>query len=215
MGNSENKKKNKWFTLPPFAKPVDTSVLGAKLAGKHHLEAANETSALNWVLKCCPEQPRSLVQNLFRLRQGGIGIKWSLDELAAACLCFDYSEPPRLLSEQNLSYSILLGSGWMVKSLPPFDLVFFTRVYRLDRDSSGVLVMGRTQTSAAILHSMFCEETIGASKHVVVDDGKSDRITIFDDTKNMSSQSAISEYCVIKTSSHDTTPHADMHIVSL
>lgn len=30
--------------------------------------------------------------------QGGIGIKQSLDELAASCLSYDYSEPPRLVS---------------------------------------------------------------------------------------------------------------------
>jgi hypothetical protein len=30
--------------------------------------------------------------------QGGVGIKNSLDELAAACLSYDYSEPPRLVS---------------------------------------------------------------------------------------------------------------------
>ncbi|XVE66778.1 hypothetical protein DITRI_Ditri08aG0106400 [Diplodiscus trichospermus] len=292
-GNSEEK-ESKWFTLPPFAKTVNASVLRAKLAGKPHLEAGDETTALKWVLKCCPELPRSLVQKLFRLRQvrreskamevcddgsqvqkiqvkrigakdslnigdiiflpmsvrelpeekkehdctaeelnfirslelykdpaililnkppgmpvqGGVGIKWSLDELAAAWLCYDYSEPPRL-------------------------------VHRLDRDSSGILVMGRTQTSAAVLHSIFREETIGASKHdfegekkilqkrywalvigsprrpkgmisaplrkVVVDDGKSDRITIFDDTKIMSSQHAVTKYRVLKTSSHGYT----------
>lgn len=32
------------------------------------------------------------------LKQGGIGIKRSLDELAAAYLAYDYSEPPRLVS---------------------------------------------------------------------------------------------------------------------
>ncbi|XVF67505.1 hypothetical protein PTKIN_Ptkin10aG0126600 [Pterospermum kingtungense] len=290
-GNSEKKKESKWFTLPPFAETVNASLLRAKLAGKPNLKAADETTALKWVLKCCPDLPRNLVQKLFRLRQvrrefkamavsddgcqvqktqlkrvgakdslnigdriylpisvreipeekqghgctneelnfirslelykdpaiivlnkppgmpvqGGIGIKWSLDELAAVCLCYDYSEPPRL-------------------------------VHRLDRDSSGILVMGRTQTSAAILHSVFREETIGASKHdfdnekrilrkkywalvigsprrsegiisaplrkVVVDDGKSDRITVFDNTKSVSSQHAITEYRVIKTSPH-------------
>ncbi|XWS54741.1 hypothetical protein CRYUN_Cryun10bG0115000 [Craigia yunnanensis] len=293
-GNSEKKKESKWFTLPPFAKTVNASVLRAKLARKPHLKATDETTALKWVLKCCPELPRNLIQKLFRLRQvrreseamevsddgcqvqkiqlkrvgakdslnigdriflpisvrefpeekqehgctdeelnfirslelykdpaiivlnkppgmpvqGGIGIKWSLDELAAAWLCYDYSEPPRL-------------------------------VHRLDRDSSGILVMGRTQTSAAILHSVFREETIGASKHdfddekrilqkrywalvigsprrlkgmisaplrkVVVDDGKSDRITVFDNTKIMLSQHAITKYHVIKTSSHGYT----------
>ena len=67
-GNSE-KKERKWFTLPPFAKTVNASVLRAKLAGKPHLKAADETTALKWVLKCCPELRRSLVQKLFRLRQ--------------------------------------------------------------------------------------------------------------------------------------------------
>ncbi|KAK6241124.1 hypothetical protein SCA6_006513 [Theobroma cacao] len=322
-GNSEKKKKNKWFTLPPFTKTVNASVLGAKLSGKPHSKAANETTAVKWVMRCCPELPRSLVQKLFRLRQvrreshvlevagdgcqvqtvqlkrvgakdalnigdriflpfsvrefreekqesgcteeelnfirglelykdpaiivlnkppgmpvqvshqifdllslfvflivfillamllyfkqGGIGIKWSLDKLAAACLCFDYSEPPRL-------------------------------VHRLDRDSSGILVMGRTQMSATILHSVFREETNDASKDdvdnekrilqkrywalvigsprrpkgmivaplrkVVVDDGKSDRITIFDNSQIVSSQRAITEYQVIKTTSHGYT----------
>ncbi|XP_039001855.1 RNA pseudouridine synthase 4, mitochondrial [Hibiscus syriacus] len=300
VGNSEKQRENKWFTLPPFAKTINAAELGAKLAGKTNLKSAStaastyETTALKWVLKCCPELPRSLVQKLFRLRQvrresigkevshdgclaqkvqlkrvgakdslnvgdriflpisvrefpeekqehrctdeesnfirslelykdpdiivlnkppgipvqGGIGIKWSLDELAAAWLCNDYSEPPRL-------------------------------VHRLDRDCSGILVMGRTQTSAAILHSIFREESLGASKHdfddekrvlqkrywalvigsprrpkgtisaplrkVVVDDGKSDRITVFDNNKIMSSQNAITEYRVIKTSSHGYT----------
>ncbi|GMJ05588.1 hypothetical protein like AT3G19440 [Hibiscus trionum] len=300
VGNGETKRESKWFTLPPFAKTINASELGAKLAGKSHLKSpstaasAYETTALKWVLKCCPKLPRNLVQKLFRLRQvrkesitmevsddgcrventqvkrigakdslnvgdrillpisvgefpeekqehgrtdeesnfirslelykdpaiivlnkppgmpvqGGIGIKWSLDDLAAAWLCYDYSEPPRL-------------------------------VHRLDRDCSGILVMGRTQTSAAILHSIFREESLGASKHdfdnekrvlrkrywalvigsprrpkgtisaplqkVVVDDGKSDRITVFDNYKIMSSQHAITEYRVIKTSPHGYT----------
>ena len=68
-GNSEKKKESKWFTLPPFAKTINASVLRAKLAGKPHLKAADETTALKWVLKCCLELPRNLVQKLFRLRQ--------------------------------------------------------------------------------------------------------------------------------------------------
>ncbi|RVW61404.1 RNA pseudouridine synthase 4, mitochondrial [Vitis vinifera] len=171
--------------------------------------------------------------------QGGIGIKRSLDELAATYLRYDCSEPPRL-------------------------------VHRLDRDSSGILIMGRTQTSATILHSIFREKTFGASNNdidtkkrilqrrywalvigsprrprglisaplgkvgifsilsskdckfplfqdltscsslifipqVVVDDGKSERITIVDNVQTMSSQHAITEYRVIKSSCHGYT----------
>ncbi|XP_021892317.1 RNA pseudouridine synthase 4, mitochondrial isoform X2 [Carica papaya] len=136
--------------------------------------------------------------------QGGIGIKRSLDELAATCLTFDYAEPPRL-------------------------------VHRLDRDCSGLLVLGRTQTSAAVLHSIFREKTFDASKEdsnkrkrilqrrywalvigsprlskglisaplgkVVVNNGKSDRITVVDNAQVASSQHAITEYRVIKSSS--------------
>ncbi|MCD7472518.1 hypothetical protein HAX54_013776 [Datura stramonium] len=62
--------------------------------------------------------------------QGGIGIKRSLDELAAKYMRHEYSEAPRL-------------------------------VHRLDRDCSGLLVMGRTQLSASALHSIFREKTFG------------------------------------------------------
>ncbi|KAA8545818.1 hypothetical protein F0562_020731 [Nyssa sinensis] len=252
------------------------------------------TTALKWILRCCPQLPRSLVQKLFRLRQvrressniassdlgvqsqecrprrvaakdslnfgdriflpttvqelpsekvdcfcneeeikflhslvlykdpvtivvnkppgipvqGGIGIKRSLDELAATYLRFDYSEHPRL-------------------------------VHRLDRDSSGILVMGRTQLSATVLHSIFREKTFGASnkdldnekrilqrrywalvigsprrpeglisvplRKVVLDNGKSERITVIDNVQTMSSQHAVTEYRVIESSSHGFT----------
>ncbi|KAL6209851.1 hypothetical protein ACLB2K_020790 [Fragaria x ananassa] len=135
--------------------------------------------------------------------QGGIGIKRSLDELAATCLSYDLSQPPRL-------------------------------VHRLDRDCSGILVMGRTQTSATVLHSVFREKTFGASddviKHakgilqrrylalvigsprqqeglisvplgkVVVDNGKSERITILNKAQCLPSQHAITKYKVIGSS---------------
>lgn len=140
--------------------------------------------------------------------QGGIGIKRSLDEIAATCLKYDYSEPPRL-------------------------------VHRLDRDSSGILVMGRTQESTTLLHSLFREKTSNASQNeiedkrrilqrrylalvigsprclsglisaplgkVVVDNGKSERITIMDSSSMVSTQRAITEYRVIQSSSHGYT----------
>ncbi|XP_058080541.1 RNA pseudouridine synthase 4, mitochondrial [Magnolia sinica] len=296
------KEKGKWLTLPPFSSSsVDASLLGKRIFGRHpsdsketEVDAAATMTALKWVLRCCPQLPRCLVQKLFRLRQvrressnataaclesqvqqhrltrvsakdamnsgdriflpitvqeypsekndylcnedeinyiqslelykdpaiivvnkppglpvqGGIGINKSLDMLAATSLRYDYSEPPRL-------------------------------VHRLDRDSSGILVMGRTQTSATVLHSIFREKTSGASFHavgnaerilerkywalvigtprrakglisaplakVVMDNGKSERITIVDDTKITSSQHALTEYEVIKSSNHGYT----------
>ncbi|KAL9244944.1 hypothetical protein vseg_018658 [Gypsophila vaccaria] len=139
--------------------------------------------------------------------QGGLGIKRSVDELAAAYLRYDYEDPPRL-------------------------------VHRLDQDSSGILVMGRTQTSAAVLHSIFREKTAGVLDDmeivwkkrflhkrylalvfgipkqlngvvsaplakVVVDDGKSERITVVD--SKSPSQHAVTEYKVIQTSNYGYT----------
>ncbi|PNX74186.1 RNA pseudourine synthase 4 mitochondrial-like, partial [Trifolium pratense] len=130
--------------------------------------------------------------------QGGINIKRSLDAVAAECLNYHYSEPPRL-------------------------------VHRLDRDCSGILVMGRTKTTTTLLHSIFRDKTSRASDDVksykegighwssdvlgvqggwlllhwvVVDNGKSDRITIVDNSTSLSPQHAITEYRVIGSSSH-------------
>ncbi|KAM4088763.1 hypothetical protein ACB094_07G096300 [Castanea mollissima] len=292
---NNNNNNGKWFTLPPFTPTLNGAALGKEISACSSQSKADvSTTALKWVLKCCPDLPRSLVQKLFRLRQvrresntmestdvgaqaqerslkrvaakdsmnggdriflpitvkqevpsekqklycneeeanfirslvlykdpaivvvnkppgmavqGGIGIKTSLDELAAACLSYDHSEPPRL-------------------------------VHRLDRDSSGILVLGRTQISATVLHSIFREKTCGAKDDidneerilqrkywalvigsprrpkglisaplgkVVVDNGKSDRITIIDNPQNMSAQLAITEYQVIKSSCHGFT----------
>ncbi|XP_050874628.1 RNA pseudouridine synthase 4, mitochondrial [Lathyrus oleraceus] len=139
--------------------------------------------------------------------QGGINIKWSLDAVAASCLKYECPESPRL-------------------------------VHRLDRDCSGILVMGRTKTSTTVLHSIFRDKTSRASDDngtekrilqrkywalvlgcprrsgglvtaplgkVVVDNGKSDRITIVDNSTSLSPQHAITEYRVIASSSHGYT----------
>ncbi|KAL6531779.1 hypothetical protein OROMI_028142 [Orobanche minor] len=139
--------------------------------------------------------------------QGGLGIKRSLDELAAKYLRYDSLESPRL-------------------------------VHRLDRDSSGILVMGRTHLSATILHSIFREKTSGASNDVpgsdrilqkkyyalvigsprrreglisvplmkvVVDNGKSERITVVDNNHTLSVQHSVTEYRVIASSSSGYT----------
>lgn len=41
-------------------------------------------------------------------------------------------------------------------------------MHRLDRDSSGILVMGRTQLSTTVLHSVFREKTVGAFNDVTL-----------------------------------------------
>uniref|UniRef100_A0A2P2KP39 Uncharacterized protein n=1 Tax=Rhizophora mucronata TaxID=61149 RepID=A0A2P2KP39_RHIMU len=66
------KKSGKWFTLPPYKHSIDGSALGKSLSANLVTTtdaAVTETTALKWVIRCCPEIPRSLLQKLFRLRQ--------------------------------------------------------------------------------------------------------------------------------------------------
>ncbi|KAD4179254.1 hypothetical protein E3N88_27845 [Mikania micrantha] len=291
------KTQGKWLTLPPFNLTVNGASLGKNIAGRRKSTGEGDaitTTAIKWVMRCCPQLPRSLVQKLFRLRQvrrksikgsksvedvhasdgqvkrvsakdamrigdtvylpitvqalptekteclcteeelkflhdlelykdsaiivinkptgmpvqGGIGIKRSLDELVGTYLRHELSEAPRL-------------------------------VHRLDRDSSGILVLGRTQLSAIVLHSVFREKTVGATNidlksekrylqrkywalviglprrpqglisvplgKVVLDDGRSERITVVENVSTMTSQFAITEYRVLDSSIHGLT----------
>ncbi|CAL5065480.1 unnamed protein product [Urochloa decumbens] len=130
--------------------------------------------------------------------QGGVGIKNSIDILAPM-FEDDSSEAPRL-------------------------------VHRLDRDCSGVLVLGRTQLSTSIMHAIFREKTadalsygtqqvlqrkyvalvIGRPRHpkgllsaplakVVLQDGKSERLTVCAGSNTASVQDALTEYRVIES----------------
>lgn len=73
-GNTnEEKKTNQWLTLPAFTPTVDGSSIAKLLSGRTPNTKArtitNNMTALKWILKCCPQLPRSLVHKLFRLRQ--------------------------------------------------------------------------------------------------------------------------------------------------
>ncbi|CAN6991012.1 unnamed protein product [Brassica rapa subsp. trilocularis] len=70
------------------------------------------------------------------LAQGGTGVKASIDELHVAA-CLTF--------DKSDSHRL---------------------VHRLDRDCSGLLVLGRTQTAATLFHCIFLEKTSGASAYV-------------------------------------------------
>lgn len=74
--NSQEEGKNmnsgKWFALPPYDSSVNTSKMAKELLGNRIEGDSTSTSsmtALKWILRCCPQLPRSLLQKLFRLRQ--------------------------------------------------------------------------------------------------------------------------------------------------
>ncbi|KAG8049409.1 hypothetical protein GUJ93_ZPchr0009g958 [Zizania palustris] len=130
--------------------------------------------------------------------QGGVGIKNSIDVLAPM-FEENSSETPRL-------------------------------VHRLDRDCSGILVLGRNQLSTSMLHAIFREKTadaladgtqqvlqrkyialvIGIPRYpkgllsaplakIVLQDGKSERLTVRVRSNATSVQDALTEYRVIES----------------
>ncbi|WVZ63330.1 hypothetical protein U9M48_012971, partial [Paspalum notatum var. saurae] len=124
--------------------------------------------------------------------------------------------PPSLSSQTVVAFQSLVRT--------------WTLVHRLDRDCSGVLVLGRTQLSASIMHAIFREKTadaladgtqqvlqrkyvalvIGRPRHpkgllsaplakVVLQDGKSDRLTVCAGSNTACVQDALTEYRVIES----------------
>ncbi|XP_052168909.1 RNA pseudouridine synthase 4, mitochondrial isoform X3 [Oryza glaberrima] len=72
-------------------------------------------------------------------------------------------------------------------------------VHRLDRDCSGVLVLGRNQLSTSMLHAIFREKTADALADILLQDGKSERLTVRASSNAASVQDALTEYRVIES----------------
>ncbi|KAK9097306.1 hypothetical protein Sjap_022803 [Stephania japonica] len=251
--NEKSPKKGKWFTLPPFSPTPNASSVAKMLSESRDVEkrigeaTPTSTTALKWVLHCCPKLPRSLVQKLFRLRQQ---IKPEHQEIvhAVRSTTFVRGAKPRRWERyyKELGYvGRYLLEKWLLRTSSTDSQFLFAsnlcindtvKVHRLDRDSSGTLVMARSQASATLLHSIFREKTFAASINenrnakrilqrkywalvigaprrakgvisvplgkVVLDGGKSERITVVSDANSISAQHAVTEYRVIETSSH-------------
>ena len=68
----DGKARGRWVTLPPFDHSrIDGAALGREIVSRREEASSGGggTTALKWVLRCCPDLPRNLVQKLFRLRQ--------------------------------------------------------------------------------------------------------------------------------------------------
>ncbi|KAE9612791.1 hypothetical protein Lal_00027608 [Lupinus albus] len=139
--------------------------------------------------------------------QGGINIKHSLDVLAAASLNYDYSEPPRLVHRLDRDCS-----GILVMARTHTSATILHSIFR-DKTSTA---SHHIDTDKTILQRRYWAMVIGCPRRprglitaslgkVVVDNGKSDRITVVDKSTLMSSQHAVTEYKVIGSSSNGYT----------
>ncbi|XP_062027782.1 RNA pseudouridine synthase 3, mitochondrial-like isoform X2 [Rosa rugosa] len=71
-------------------------------------------------------------------------------------------------------------------------------VHRIDRESSGLLLMGRTKDSVSLLHSLYTDINIGKSScRVLLDDGKTERVILAHQSGLEASQPALTQYRVL------------------
>lgn len=203
LSSSAVAEDGKWLTLPPVSTTVNTS------------SSSTSTPALKWVIRCCPELPKTLIHKLFRLKQvrmlphqqddnkfKRVTPKDTLNSGDRIFLPNSVKQqipltptPPKhesltLTSKQiNFIRSLVIYKDphILVLNKPPgmpvqgginikrsldavaaqslnYDYSQPPRlVHRLDRDCSGILVMGRTKTTTVLLHSIFREKTSRAS----------------------------------------------------
>ncbi|VVA98218.1 unnamed protein product [Arabis nemorensis] len=140
--------------------------------------------------------------------QGGTGIKTSIDELAGTCLTFDKSESPRLVHRLDRDCS-----GLLVLARTQTAATVLHSIFR--EKTTGASAYG-VKKNIKSLKRKYLALVIGCPRRqkgqisaplrkVVVDDGKSDRITVNDNGELVSTQHAITEYRVIETSPNGYT----------
>ncbi|XP_010466089.1 PREDICTED: RNA pseudouridine synthase 4, mitochondrial-like [Camelina sativa] len=140
--------------------------------------------------------------------QGGTGIKTSIDELAATCLTFDKSESPRLVHRLDRDCT-----GLLVLARTQTAATVLHSIFR--EKTTGASAYG-VKKNIKSLKRKYIALVIGCPRRkkgqisaplrkVVVDDGKSDRITVDDNGELVSTQHAITEYRVIESSPHGYT----------
>ncbi|XP_071736057.1 RNA pseudouridine synthase 3, mitochondrial-like isoform X1 [Rutidosis leptorrhynchoides] len=99
--------------------------------------------------------------------KGNMAVHNSMDAMAAAALCYDYDEAPKL-------------------------------VHRLDRESSGIILMGRSKESISHLHWLFSDvNRTKSSLKVLLNGGKAERVMLAHGSGLESSQEAVIEYRVL------------------
>ncbi|KAF0921304.1 hypothetical protein E2562_003106 [Oryza meyeriana var. granulata] len=170
-GEAGERSKNPWVQLPPFA-PLDAVAAARAISrgGCGGVGAGANATAIRWVRRCCPHLPTSLVQKLFRLRKVKKNIVTAETSSADAS-----AEQHRLRRDEaiivvNKPPGMPVQGGVGIKnSIDVLASIFEENssdaprlVHRLDRDCSGVLVLGRNQLSTTMLHAIFREKTADA-----------------------------------------------------
>ncbi|XP_047250999.1 RNA pseudouridine synthase 4, mitochondrial isoform X4 [Capsicum annuum] len=211
--NSRNEnEKGKWFTLPPFTATVDGAALGRELAGvKMDVKenSSNNITALKWIQRCCPELPKSLVQKLFRLRQ-----------VRRESSNVEEQRPKRVSAKESMIIGDRIFLPITVQKFPSEKVVEYPTseeerkfVHGLEvyKDPEIIVVnkppgmpvqggIGIKRSLDELAAKYLRHEYSEAPRLVVLDNGKSERITIMSDVRAPSAQYAVTEYRIIGSS---------------
>ncbi|CAL5065481.1 unnamed protein product [Urochloa decumbens] len=208
--------RKRWLELPPFA-PFDANAAARAISrGDGGEGECSNATAIKWVRRCCPHMPASLVQKLFRLRK----VKRNL--LTADTSSTDgIAEQPRMrrvsAKDELLPGDILFlpaniqESSVAVKTnkFGNKNEIDFLRSLEIYKDEAiivlnkppGMPVQGGVgiKNSIDILAPMFEDDSSEAPRLVVLQDGKSERLTVCAGSNTASVQDALTEYRVIES----------------
>ncbi|XP_020592025.1 RNA pseudouridine synthase 4, mitochondrial isoform X6 [Phalaenopsis equestris] len=212
-GNGEEKRreKGKWLTLPPFVSQKGPSSVGKELAGGKLAGQEEITTALKWVHQCFPHLPMSLVQKLFRLRQ-------VRKELVSSGAQYEGQQLKRVSAKETLSSGEVILLPISVENFTkennenPYNQkeIKFMRSLILYKDSAIIVInkphglpvqggLGIRNSIDVLAATSLKFDSQESPKLVILEDGKSERITVIKE-RPASSQHALTEYKVIKTS---------------
>ncbi|XP_062199911.1 RNA pseudouridine synthase 4, mitochondrial isoform X2 [Phragmites australis] len=213
-GGERNKKR--WVELPPFA-PLDANAAARAISrGDGGEGACSNATAIRWVRRCCPHLPASLVQKLFRLRKIKKNFVTadpsSTDASAEQLRLRRVSAKDELVPGDILFLPVNIQESAVAEKTKKFDNrneIDFLRSLEIYKDKAiivinkppGMPVQGGVgiKNSIDILAPMFEENSSAGPRLVVLQDGKSERLTVRAGSNTTSVQDALTEYRVIES----------------
>nr|XP_015610653.1 RNA pseudouridine synthase 4, mitochondrial isoform X4 [Oryza sativa Japonica Group] len=216
-GETGERGKSPWLQLPPFA-PLDAAAAARAISrgGGEGGDGEQGATAIKWVRRCCPDLPTSLVQKLFRLRKVKKNVVTaeisSADASAEQHRLRRVSAKDQLMPGDILFLPVNLKESSVAEKTKKFDNrneINFLRGLEIYKDEAiivvnkppGMPVQGGVgiKNSIDVLASMFEENSSEAPRLILLQDGKSERLTIRASSNAASVQDALTEYRVIES----------------
>jgi len=214
-GGGEGNRK-RWLELPPYT-PLDANTAARAISrGGGGEGACSNATAIRWVRRCCPHMPASLVQKLFRLRKVKRNLLTagtsSTDGITKQLRLRRVSAKDELVPGDILFLPVNIQESSVAEKTKKFgnkNEIDFLRSLEIYKDRNiivlnkppGMPVQGGVgiKNSIDMLSLMFEDGSSEAPRLVVLQDGKSERLTVCSGSNSTSVQDALTEYRVIES----------------